>query len=43
VAGDPEFIRQQSAEQLALLHGTIADRTLRLLEAYWRAQVAGKG
>jgi transposase-like protein len=31
--GDPEWIRQQSAKDLALLHGVMFDKSLRILDA----------
>lgn len=33
VASDPEYIKQQPAESLAILHGVMADKSVRLLEA----------
>jgi len=33
VTSDPEYIKQQSAESLAILHGVMADKSVRLLEA----------
>lgn len=33
-ARDLEWLRQQNAHDLAILHGVLADKTLRLLEAY---------
>jgi hypothetical protein len=43
VAGDLEFLRGQNAEQVAVLQYGMADRALRMLEAYWCAQAARKG
>jgi transposase-like protein len=34
VASEPDYIRKQSAEKLAVLHGVMADKAVRLLEAY---------
>lgn len=33
VAGDPDYIRKQPAAELATLHGVMADKGIRLLEA----------
>lgn len=33
VASQPEYIERQSAESLAILHGVMADKSVRLLEA----------
>lgn len=33
VASQPEYINRQSAENLAILHGVMADKSIRLLEA----------
>lgn len=33
VASDPEYINKQPAESLAILHGVMADKSVRLLEA----------
>lgn len=33
VFGDPEWIRQQDAQEMAVLHGVITDKTVRILEA----------
>jgi transposase-like protein len=33
VASQPEYIERQSAEGLAILHGVMADKSIRLLEA----------
>ena len=33
VAADPNYIRRQKAEQLAILHGVMADKFIRILEA----------
>jgi hypothetical protein len=37
-ARDPQWLREQTAAQLALLHGICADKAFRLLEARDRAQ-----
>lgn len=37
VASEPEYIERQSAESLAILHGVMADKSVRLLEAISRA------
>ncbi len=34
---DERWLRQQSASELAVLHGVIADKTIRILEAYGNA------
>lgn len=31
---DPEWIKRQEASQVAVLHGVVADKTVRLLEAF---------
>jgi transposase-like protein len=33
VAGRPEYVQKQSASELAVLHGVIADKTVRILSA----------
>ena len=33
VASDPEYINRQPADSLAILHGVMADKSVRLLEA----------
>ncbi len=33
VTSDPDYIKRQSAESLAILHGVMADKSIRLLEA----------
>lgn len=38
VTSEPEYIKQQSAEGLAILHGVMADKSVRLLEAIARHQ-----
>jgi transposase-like protein len=37
IAGDPDYCRKQPAGELAVLHGVVADKALRLLEAAERA------
>lgn len=34
---DERWLRQQSASELAVLHGVVADKTIRILEAYGNA------
>ena len=41
VAGKPAWIESQPAGELALLHGVLCDRAIRLLEAAERAAEAG--
>lgn len=36
VASDPKYIERQSAESLAVLHGVMADKSIRLFEALHR-------
>jgi transposase-like protein len=38
VSSDPEYINRQPAEGLAILHGVMADKSVRLLEAISRHQ-----
>lgn len=38
VASDPEYINRQPADGLAILHGVMADKSVRLLEAISRHQ-----
>jgi len=38
VASQPEYIERQPAEGLAILHGVMADKSVRLLEAISRSQ-----
>ena len=33
VFGDPDWVREQDAQELAVLHGVLADKTIRILEA----------
>ena len=40
-AGNSAWLRQQSAEALAILHGVMFDKTVRLLEALQRGQDRG--
>ena len=35
---DPKWLHRQSASELAVLHGVIADKTIRILEAWGNAQ-----
>jgi transposase-like protein len=37
VASDPQYIEKQPAESLAVLHGVMADKSIRLLEALGRS------
>jgi CheY-specific phosphatase CheX len=37
-ASDPEYIKKQSGESLAILHGVMADKAIRILEAAAAAQ-----
>jgi transposase-like protein len=37
VASDPDYIDRQPAEGLAILHGVMADKSVRLLEALYNA------
>lgn len=39
VASQPEYINRQSADGLAILHGVMADKSVRLLEALHASQV----
>lgn len=39
-ARDRDWLRQQSADSLAVLHGVMADKTIRLLEAFGRGASA---
>ncbi len=41
VASDPEYINKQPAESLAVLHGVMADKSVRLLEALHAGSTAG--
>jgi hypothetical protein len=40
IASEDEYLRQQSADKLAVLHGVMADKSVRLLEAIERARAA---
>lgn len=40
VASDPDYIKQQPASDLAVLHGVMADKSIRLLEALHAGQQA---
>lgn len=42
VVGEREYIIKQSADSLAVLHGVMADKSIRLLEAAERASAAAK-
>lgn len=37
---DPEWVEQQDASEMAVLHGVLADKTIRLLEALGSAEEA---
>lgn len=38
VTSDPNYIAKQPADQLAILHGVIADKSIRLVEALHRSE-----
>ena len=38
IAGDPNYLKRQPAGSLAVLHGVMSDKTVRLLEATTRAR-----
>ncbi len=42
-ARNPDWLQQQNARDLAILHGVLADKTLRLLEAYGHGESDGAG
>lgn len=42
IAGEREYIFKQPADSLAVLHGVMADKSIRLLEAIHRATTAPK-
>src|SRR5262245_39200416 len=41
VVSQPDYINRQSANDLAILHGVMADKSIRLLEALHASQRAG--
>jgi transposase-like protein len=38
VASEPSFLRKHSCQDLAILHGVMADKAMRIIEAYASAQ-----
>ena len=39
---DRDWLKEQSASELAVLHGVVADKTVRILEAWGNAQADGQ-